>query len=87
MMDATGKAYLAAVYLMDLKDTGTIDTSFVPKKAKNKDTSKVAAYYKYSTTPMNLSKDTLAKTIEHHNYVQRECFINTLHDFFHDSLP
>mgnify|MGYP003347215631 CR=1 FL=1 len=86
MMDATGKAYLAAVYLMDLKDTGTIDTSFVPKKAKNKDTSKIGAYYKYTTTPMDLSKSTFEEAIQNHKYVQHECFINTLYDFYHDSL-
>ena len=47
LMDAQAKAYLAAIYLMDLKDMGSpVDIPFAPKKAKNKDTSKVAAYYK-----------------------------------------
>ena len=86
-MDAQAKAYLAAIYLMDLTDVGSpVDIPFVPKKAKNKDTSKVAAYYKYSSTPMYLSKDTFQKAIENFKYVEHECFINSLYDFYHDSL-
>ena len=87
LMDGAGKAYLTAIYLMRLTDVGSsVSVPFIPKKAKNKDTSKVAAYYKYSTTPMDLSKDTFEEAIKNHKYVRHECFINSLYDFYHDSL-
>ena len=35
---------------------------------------------------MDLSKDTFQKAIENFKYVEHECFINSLYDFYHDSL-
>ena len=51
LMDTTGDSYLAALYLMKIGElTKQGNTAFIPKKAKNKDTEKLAAYYRFTTT-------------------------------------
>ena len=47
LMDTTGDSYLAAVSLMKIRAAGDQNiTAFIPKKAKSKDTEKLAAYYR-----------------------------------------
>jgi hypothetical protein len=89
LMDSTGKSYLEAIYVMDVFDSGFKDSNrveFDPKKRKNKDTEKVAAYYRYTSTELDLSAGTFKEAIAKQNYVKNECFINSLYDFYRDSL-
>ncbi len=81
MMDRFGDSYLTAVYPMKLRDL-TQGTTFVPKHAKNKDTEKLAAYYRYTTTELNLEADTFKEAISKGNYQKDECFINNIYDFY-----
>ena len=68
LMESTGKTYLAAIYLMNLQSSETKGRAFDPKKARNKDTDKVGAYYLYSSTAMDLSKETFKEAIANSNY-------------------
>ena len=91
LMDSTGDSYLEAVYVMNLtastfNDAGSKRLEFDPKRIKNKCGDKVAAYYRYTTTELDLTastfKDALAKT----HYVRDECFLNSIYDFYKDNL-
>jgi len=90
LMDTTGNSYLEAMYVMNLsksdwtKDGDRIE--FDPKRRKNKSTDKVAAYYRYTTTELDLSAETLKEAIAKHHYAKDECFINSLYDFYKDTL-
>jgi hypothetical protein len=85
-MESTGKTYLAAVYLMNITDSETKGRAFEPRKRKNRDTTKVGAYYLYNYVAMDLSKDTFKEAIKNHNYTKDECFLNTIYDFYRDNL-
>jgi hypothetical protein len=51
LMDTTGDSYLAAIYLMKIRVAGDQENiAFIPKKAKSKDTEKLAAYYRFTIT-------------------------------------
>ncbi len=54
-MDTTGESYLAGVYMMRFKDADSQgNTAFEPIEAKNRDTEKLAAYYRFTTTELDL---------------------------------
>jgi hypothetical protein len=42
--------------------------------------------YKYIHTNIDISADTFQKAIELNHYVENECWINTIYDFYKDSL-
>ena len=62
------------------------DMLFDVKSSNNRDTSNIGAYYRFTTTTLDLTKDTLKEAIENKQYVKNECFINSLYDFYGDSL-
>ena len=53
---------------------------------KNKDTEKLAAFYRYTTTELDLEFDTFKEAISKGNYRKDECFINSIYDFYGDNL-
>ena len=86
MESPNGESYLHAMLVMKITKVSTNTLEFEPKRQKNKDTNKVGAYYMYSCTPMDLSKDTFKEAIQNMNYTKDECFINTLYDFYRETL-
>jgi len=87
LMDTTGESYLAGLYLMNLKDASDQgNTAFIPKKAKSKDTEKLAAFYRFTTTELDLDASTFKEAISKKRYAKDECFINSIYDFYHDNL-
>ena len=89
LMDSTGDSYLEAIYVMNLSASNFNDSKrleFDPKRIKNKSGDKISAYFRYTTTELDLTastfKDALAKT----HYVKDECFLNSIYDFYKDNL-
>jgi hypothetical protein len=80
LMRSTGDSYLAAVYLMNITVSETKGRAFEARKRKNRDTTKVGAYYLYNYVSMDLTKDTFKEAIQNHNYTKDECFLNTIYD-------
>ena len=86
-MDSSGDSYLAALYLMKVGHASNQgNTDFIPKKAKNKDTEKLAAYYRFTTTELDMEATTFKEAIRKQNYAKDECFLNTIYDFYRDNL-
>ena len=56
------------------------------QKAKNKDTEKLVAYYRFTTTELDMEATTFKEAISKQNYAKDECFLNTLYDFYRDKL-
>jgi hypothetical protein len=87
MMRAYGLAYLKGVCCMKLRDSENQDNrAFIPKQRKNKDTEKIAAYYRFTTTELDMEASTFKQAIENKKYVKDECFINSIYDFYHENL-
>jgi hypothetical protein len=66
-MDTTGNRYLVATYVMNLTKSDWTEMGdrieFDPKRMKNKDTSKVTADHRYTTTELDLTAATLKEAI------------------------
>ena len=87
MMRTYGRSYLAAVYVMNVRPSHTqINTSFIPKKAKNKYGDKIATHHRFATTELDLEAHTFKDAIAKGNYVRDECFVNSIYDFYADDL-
>ena len=91
LMDSTGDSYLEAVYVMNLtaSDFGKDDSKrleFDPKRIKNKCGDKIAAYYRYTTTELDLTASTFKDAIAKLHYFKNECFLNSIYDFYKDNL-
>ena len=86
LMKSDVAEYLTALYITNATKVDKVNMNFEPKRAKNKDTTKVGAYYLYSCTPMDLTKNTFKEAIQNMSYAPDECFINTLYDFYRDNI-
>jgi len=86
MMNQYG-SYLAGIYITSVElSHSQINTSFIPKKNKNRDGDKVSAYYRYATTELDLEANTFKDAISKGNYIKDECFINSIYDFYSSNL-
>ena len=69
-----------------IKNSGSPDNAaFIPKEAKSKDTDKLAAYYRFTTTHLDLDASTLKEAISKQNYAKDECIVNRTDGFYRDS--
>lgn len=72
-----------------LKVTTTDDYTYKeydPIEEDLQDTAKISMYHKYINTKFDLEFDTFEEAIKNNNYVEKECCINTLYDYYKDSL-
>ena len=59
VMDKYGKSDLSAIYKVDvLSSHSQINAAFIPKKPKNRDGEKISAYYRFTTTELDLEAST-----------------------------
>jgi len=86
LMDMSGKSYLEAIYLMSIYEIAKEEEEHDPKKKKTKDGERISAYYRFTTTTLDLEASTFAEAISKSNYVKDECFLNSIYDFYRDSL-
>ena len=77
------------MYVMNLNNSNFSESKrleFDPKRIKNKGGNQIAAYYRYSTTELDLSVDTFKEAIAKTHYVKDECFLDSIYDFYKDNL-
>ena len=51
-----------------------------------RDASNVSIYHTYTQTPLKMSEDTIQKAIKQGKYIKNECWINSLPDFYSDTI-
>ncbi len=56
------------------------------RKPKNKDAQNISAYYRFTTTELDLEASTFKEAISKHSDTKGECFINSIYDLFRDTL-
>ncbi len=81
-MDSTGDSYLEAIYVVNLAasnwgEKGIKRLEFDPERIMN---DKIAAYYCYTTTELDLTASTFKDAIAKAHYGKDECF------FYKDNL-
>ena len=78
--------YLNAIYIKEAEEQKPTDKIYNPYEAPLKSTSNVSINYKYIHTNVEISKDTFAEAIKQEHYIENECWINSIYDFYKDSL-
>ena len=51
-----------------------------------RDATNVSIFNRYIHTPLRMSEDTIQKAISKGNYIENECWINALTDFYSDTI-
>ena len=57
-----------------------------PATTAKRSEDKVSIKYKYSSTQIDVSKNTFKEVIERKSYIKDECWVNSIYDFYKDSL-
>ena len=79
--------YNEAIYILDqMRPDDGGDAVDPTETAKRAGGDKVTIDYKYCANFLDLSKDTFEEAIKKGNYTDSECWLNTLHDYYHDNL-
>ena len=78
--------YISVVYIKGVEELNPSDKTYNPYDDPLKDSSHISINYKYIHTNIDISKDTFQKAIELNHYVDNECWINSIYDFYKDSL-
>jgi len=69
-----------------LKPAAVAEGAGNPITAVRRSDAKTMIQYRYCCNEIDVSKTTLKEAIEKNNYIKHECWINSLYDFYHDSL-
>ena len=75
-----------AIYIKEAEEQKPTNRKYNPYKAPLKSTSNVSINYRYIHTNVEISKDTFAEAIKQEHYIENECWINSIYDFYKDSL-
>ena len=78
--------YLNAIYIKEAEEETPTDQIYNPYEAPLKSTSNVSINYRYIHTNVELSKDTFAEAIKQEHYIENECWIKSIYDFYKYSL-
>ena len=82
-----GVSYVVGMYIKDWEEIDTSSIAAVnPLQQAFRNTEHISILNKYISTELDMSKTGNKEAIERNNYVQNECWINTLYDFYSDSL-
>ena len=82
-----GISYVVGMYIKDWEEIDTSSIAAVnPLQQAFRNTEHISILNKYISTELDMSKTSFKKAIERNNYVQNECWINTLYDFYSHSL-
>ena len=80
------KVYLTAVLVLNATPTDNNEYHYDPVEANLQDTQRISMYHTYIDTPLDLKYETFQEAIKNNNYVEKECCINTLYDYYRDGL-
>jgi hypothetical protein len=78
--------YVGAVYIKSVEQIPKTNKKYKVEKQKLKDTTHSSINYKYIETNVDMSFNTLKEAIENKNYIKDECWLNSIYDFYKDTL-
>ena len=85
--ESWGENYIVGIYIKRIHDVNLGEVPVYDRRtARQRDTTKISRRFSYLTTELDLSKDTFKEAIQYKQYIQNECWINTLYDFDGDNL-
>ena len=78
--------YVGAVYIKSAEQIPKTNKKYKVEKQKLKDTTHSSINYKYIETNVDMSFNTLKEAIDNKNYIKDECWLNSIRDFYKDTL-
>ena len=79
--------YLNAVYIKGIEQIEITKDNYKPLDTKLKECGiKESINYRYVETKINFDSNTLEEAIKNDNYIKNECWINSIYEFYHDTL-
>jgi len=78
--------YVGAVYIKSVEQIPKNKQKYKVEKQKLKDTTHSIINYKYIETNVDMSFNTLKEAIDNKNYIKDECWLNSIYDFYKDTL-
>ena len=82
----TKKGYIVGYYLLDHYVRDLTNKPRNPIKTKLKNAQNIAINDRYAQTELDLSRDTFKEALENKKYIENECWLYTLYDFYKDTL-
>ena len=80
------ESYINAVYIGRVERIKNRRSSYNPLDENLRDATKISINYRYIETNLNMNSSTFKEAIKNKNYVENECWINTIYDFYKDTL-
>ena len=78
--------YIGAVYIKSVEQIPKTNKKYNVEQQKLKDTTHSSISYKYIETNVDMSFNTLKEAIENKKYIKDECWLNSIYDFYKDTL-
>ena len=78
--------YINAIYIGAIERLKKRSSSYNPLDENLRDATKISINYRYIETNLNMNASTFKEAIENKNYIENECWINTIRDFYKDDL-
>ena len=79
------QSYIVCIKVKDV-DRVDGDNDFIPADEKLTDTSHVSMFHRYIQTPLNPEYKTLKEAIEVNHCQENQCWLNTITDYYKDTL-
>jgi hypothetical protein len=87
LCDSHGDSYKTGFYLRKYEFLSTDDIEPTdPVTSRKRNTQKLDMCYYYISTELDLSQKTFKDSVAKKHYMENECWINTLYDFYGDNL-
>ena len=78
--------YIDAIYIKSVDRIKRNKNKYNALDESLRDTEHISLNYRYIETNLNMSVDTFKDAIQNNNYIKNECWINSLYDFYKDTL-
>ena len=78
--------YINAVYIGTVERIKKRKSSYNPLDEILRDATKQSIYYNYVETSLNMNADTFKEAIENKNYAKNEYWLNSIYDFYKNTL-
>ena len=87
-MEETLRFVHSYIVCIKVKDVDRVDgdTDFIPVDENLTDTSHVSMFHRYIQTPLNPEYETLKEAIKVNHYQENQCWLNTITDYYKDTL-
>ena len=80
------ESYINAIYIGRVERIKKRRSLYNPLDENLRDATKQSIYYRYIETNVYMNADTFKEAIENKNYIENECWINTLMDYYGETI-